>query len=595
MLLLKKQSLFLLFLLLFASCGKNSTEIETKTTEKQSSNKLYFGGDILTMQNKEYPNYAEAVVQNGGKIIFVGKLDNAKKMYPNAEQIDLNGKTLIPGFIDSHSHISQTAVKLSTVSLDPPPAGNVSSIDELISKLKKALEENPDHYNKPKAWLTGWGFDNGMLTEQRFPTRKDLDRVSTEIPICIIHFSSHIIVMNSKGLEISGYLSPDYKNPEGGSIRLENGEPNGVIEEQAALFGLTKMGEDTTGKKGIYTGIQLPKEEMLKYLLEAQELYLSEGYTTITDLATTTTEYNYISKLGKEGKLKADVSMVFYAAATTPDIVDSLYSKEYTNGYRVAGGKLNLDGGSPGRTAYLREPYYTPTPGQPKSYRGYSSIKDQKDMNTLVDSYYSREIPFFIHALGDAAVDQCIEAVSYAEKNNGYKDARTNLIHLQQVQPDQFEKMKSQDVTLTFQVTHNYYFGDYHHDVIYGPERTERLNPIGDAYKDGFSVTFHHDSPVHPVDQIFIMWIASNRKSRTGKVYGSDQLLTPYQSLYASTAEAAYQLKEENHKGSLSVGKLADMVILDRNPLKIDKDAIKDISVLETIKEGTTVFKNKKH
>ena len=558
---------------------------------EQSDNKLYFGGDILTMENKDEPNYVEAIVENKGEIIFVGNLEEAIKSHPNAGKINLNGKTLIPGFIDSHSHITQTAVKLSTISLDPPPAGNVSSIEDLVSSLEKELEAQPEHYQKPKTWLTGWGFDNGMLTEKRFPTRKDLDKVSKDIPICIIHFSSHIIVMNSKGLEVSGYLSPEYKNPEGGSIQMENGEPNGVIEEQAAIIGLSKMGEDTTGKKGLYTGIQLPEDEMLKYLIKAQELYLSEGYTTITDFATTTTEYNYISKLGDEGKLKADISMVYYAAATTPDIVDSLYSTNYKNRYRVAGGKLNLDGGSPGRTAYLREPYYTPSPGQPDGYRGYSSIKEQKDVNSLVDSYYEKQIPFFIHALGDAAVDQCIEAVTYAEKNHGYNDARTNLIHLQQVQPDQFEKMKEQDVTLTFQNTHNFYFGDYHYEVIYGPERTERLNPMGEAYRNGFSVTFHHDSPVHPVSQIFVMWIATNRKSRSGKVYGPDQVLSPYQALYASTAEAAYQLKEDKNKGSLSVGKLADMVILNKNPLKIDKNEIKDITVLETIKEGMTVFK----
>ena len=145
-------------------------------------------------------------------------------------------------------------------------------------------------------------------------------------------------------------------------------------------------------------------------------------------------------------------------------------------------------------------------------------------------------------------------------------------------------------MSLTFQNTHNFYFADFHARETLGPERTNKLCPMGTAWKEGFSVTFHHDAPVHPVDQLDLIWMAANRASRSGTVYGPEERLTPYQALQASTINAAWQFFEEKDKGSLEVGKLADMVVLDKNPLKVDRATIKDIKVVETIKEGKTIW-----
>ncbi len=582
----KLKLFFISIIFLITSCDKKSA------TSSDNSATVYYNGDILTMAG-DTPDYVEAIVVKDGRIEFVGASDKAMETAgAGHKMIDLKGKTLIPGFIDAHSHIWQTAQKLGTVNLDPKPAGDITSIQDITKKLNNELTENPSDYNTDNKWLIGWGFDNAMLSENRFPTSEDLDKVSTTTPIVLVHFSGHIIVMNSKGLERSGYLDNGYKIPDGGSLRyFENSKkPNGIIEEQAMLTGMNRIGEDITGVKGIYAGIEFPKDKMKELVLKAQQEYIEAGYTTLTEFATTDSTYDVIKELGNNNQLKVDFGLAFYSALTTPERVKSLYSKNYTNKVRVIGGKLNLDGGSPGRTAFLREKYYTPTVGQPDDYRGYSSISKQEEMNNLVASYYKEKIPFFIHALGDAALDQCIEAVSYAETNNGYKDARTNLIHLQIVQPDQIEKLKTLDVTATFQITHNFYFADFHEKYIYGPERTKRLNPMKETLEADIPVTFHHDSPIHPIDQLHIMWIAVNRASRSGKVYGPENRLSPYEALYASTAAAAYQYFEENEKGSLAEGKLADLVILDKNPLKVDPMSIKDIKVLETIKEGKTIF-----
>ncbi len=587
-----KITILTVFIVLLFSCNNETKKAASQNGELNKEQTIYFGGDIITMEG-DNANYVEAVVRDKDKIVFVGIKSEAEKKYTNAKKVDLKGKTLIPGFIDAHSHLWQTATKLGTVALDAPPASDIRTIDDIIIKMSNKIKSNPNDYKTEKDWLIGWGLDNGALKENRFPTRKDLDKISTKIPIVIVHFSSHMLMMNTLGMKSAGYFEKDYKSPEGGSLQYYEGtkEPNGVIEEQAMLSAFSKIGGDIIGKEGVYTGIQFKKNKMKKLVLEAQEVYLKHGYTTISDFAGTDESYNTIKELGTEGNLKADVGMAYYSVLTTIDNVKSLYSKEYTNHFRVIGGKLNLDGGSPGRTAYLREPYYTPTPGQPANYRGYSSITKQEDMNKLVGSYYKEKIPFYIHALGDAAVDQCIAAVQFSEKNYKYDDIRTNLIHLQQVQPDQFDALENLDVTLTYQITHNYYFADFHNKYIYGPERTARLNPMRDGLNKGLSTTFHHDSPVHPVNQIFLMWIAVNRESRSGKTFGLDQKLTPYEALYASTNAAAYQFFEENKKGTITKGKLADFVILSENPLKVNPENIKNITVLETIKEGKTVFK----
>ena len=581
--------LYLLLVLFISSCNEKTKNDFSDTLAIT----IYFNGSIITMEGNE-AEYVESIAEKNGKIVFVGSLKDAEAQYQNAVKVDLEGKTMIPGFIDSHSHFVQTALKLNFVNLDPPPAGKTNSIEMLVNQLKEELIENPEKYKADDNWIIGWGFDNGFLEEGRFPNREDLDQVSEDFPIAIIHFSSHILVLNSKGLERAGYLNDDYTVPEGGVLQYgENGEPNGVIEEQAMLSAMSTIGKDYSGKPGKYISIPLPEALMKQKLIESQELYASNGFTTITEMAATQNDYEMIKELGDQGKLKLDVAMAFYSPLTSPSQVAKLYSTSYSNHYRVMGGKLNLDGGSPGRTAYLRAPYHTPTPGQPEDYRGYSSIKEQDDMNDLVSSYYEQRVPFFIHALGDAAVDQCIAAIKYSEENYGYDDPRTQIIHAQQVQPDQFEALKKHSATFTFQIAHNYYFGDYHNEFIYGPERTNRLNPAKEAVENGFSVTLHHDSPVHPVNQIDLIWIATNRSSRSGKVYGEEQRLSPYEALKASTIEAAYQFKEEKVKGSISEGKVADFVILDKNPLNVDISTIKDIVVLETIKEGVSVYKKK--
>ena len=572
----------ILLSLLLSACSEKAIE------PSHPDGQLYFGGDILTMAGDE-PQYVEALVADQGKIVYLGSREKARELVgSNAPEVDLKGHTLMPGFIDAHSHLMQTAAKLSTVSLDPPPAGNVQSIADIVSKMQAELAANPRSSDE---WLVGWGFDNGMLTDQRFPTRHDLDAISAEVPVLLIHFSSHMLVMNSAGLMRAGY-NADYEPPPGGLIRREaNGEPNGVIEETAMMPAFMTLTRDVLGPEaGLRLGMPVRDADILRLLKEAQDQYLSKGFTTISDFASSPDDLALLRQLRDQGALKADVVAHVHTSTATLEQVKALYSQDYDRHLRVGGGKINLDGGSPGRTAFLREPYYTQTPGQADDYRGYSAIPDQEELNQLVASYYEARVPIFIHALGDAAVEQCINAVSFAEVAHPYEDIRTQLIHLQVVGEDQFDRLEELDVSLTFQNTHNFYFADFHNSNTLGPERTRKLNAMKTAIDRGFSTTFHHDSPVHPIDQLMLVWIAVNREGRSGTVYGPEERLSIYQALRAATIEGAWQFREEARKGSLEIGKLADMVVLSSNPLKTRPENLREIRVLETIKEGRAVF-----
>jgi predicted amidohydrolase YtcJ len=565
---------------LITACSEHTTENITP------ADTIYSGGSILTMAGDQ-PEYVEALAVRDGKIVATGTTaDVAQWQGHKTVAVDLQGKTLMPGFIDSHSHFFQTALKLSAVALDSPPAGPITSIDGVVTRMKERLQTNPPADNQ---WLIGWGLDNAQLKDKRFPTKHDLDRISTERPILIIHFSSHMLILNSVALERAGYTAKDYQDVTGGhSWRDKNGELTGVIEEQSMLIALQALNRDLLGRDpGMSISIQYPPEQMKALLLDAQELYLRKGFTTVGDMAVSPDMHQLFTEMANAKQFKVDLFSAIYHATSTPEAIAQFHSPDYKNNYRVAGAKLNLDGGSPGRTAYLRHPYHTPTPNQPEDYRGYPAIPDQSKINTIVSSLYQHDVPVFIHALGDAAVDQAISAVQYGEENNRERhDLRTQLIHLQVTNPDQLQALSELDVSLTFQTTHNFYFADFHNEMTLGPKRTQKLNATASAWDKGFSVTLHHDSPVHPVDQLSLVAIASQRKGRSGTVYGEEESLSVYQALQASTINAAYQFFEEEHKGSLEVGKLADMVILEQNPLQVSADEISDIAIAQTIKAG---------
>lgn len=227
--------------------------------------------------------------------------------------------------------------------------------------------------------------------------------------------------------------------------------------------------------------------DIARLIEDAIDHYASRGFTTAVECAAKPADLDLLQTMADEQRLKLDVIAFPFFAFMPPEEVAGRWSQDYRGRFRVGGQKLMLDGGSPGRTAYLREPYYKQLPGE-ANYRGYARCT-QDDINDLVARCFAADVPLIIHALGDAALDQAIAALNVGRYVAPGEDRRTQLIHLQQVQEDQFDRLRDLDVTLTFQVAHNFYFGDFHEREIYGPRRTARLNPLASALKRGMSTT----------------------------------------------------------------------------------------------------------
>lgn len=569
-----KLTIFIFSLLLFASCS----ERVNKEASSTSSDAIYFGGDILTMEG-DSAQYAEAVLIRDGKILFVGPKEEAiNTAGENPELIDLKGQTLLPGFIDAHGHLWMSGIQAIAANLLPAPDGKGNDIASLIEITNQWKATNTDVINKT-GWILGFGYDEAQLKEQRHPTAADLDKISKDTPVLFLHQSGHLAAVNTKGLEISG-ITAATQDPKGGVIQRLKGsqQPSGVLEETAlfapAMDLLKKV--DDKGNEAL--------------ILAGQKSYARYGFTTAQEGRATSVVCDAYKRMSEAGTLLMDV----YAY---PDIQMGLdYMKtngvqsDYKNHFRIAGVKLSLDGSPSGKTAYLTKPYKVPPPGMKKDYRGYPAIPDTAVINNLVEEAFKNNWQIITHCNGDAAADAYIHAVRLAADKHGNENRRTVMIHAQTVREDQLDSMKILGIIPSFFSMHTYYWGDWHRDETLGKERAYRISPTASARSRNMIFTEHHDAPVAFPDALRVLHATVNRVSRSGDIIGPDQRVSPYIALKSITAWAAYQGFEENLKGTITAGKLADFVILDKNPLKIDPLTITDISINATIKEGKTIY-----
>lgn len=541
-------------------------------TKQSSETVVYVNADIVTVA-ADNPS-ASALATRDGLILAVGSREEVEAAAGKAFTLrDLGGKTLIPGLIDAHGHISLTALSKGFANVQPPPAGPIKSIAQLQKVMKQWNETNPD-----VPWLMGWGYDDSLLEEGRHPSREDLDQISTDKPIMLSHVSGHLMACNSKCLEMAG-ISQDTANPPGGVIqRMADGKtPNGVLEESAVykVYGILPAA---------------PEAIRLAMLEQVQQYYASYGITTVQDGAAQDSNIADLQKIAASEKLYLDV-VAFRLLSKGESLKEDLpVSKSYQNRFRVGGIKLVLDGSPQGKTAWLTEPYFFAPVGQEKDYKGYPRL-DDSEVNNFVRSAFSNNVPVLAHANGDAAADQLINAVVSANKELGAADRRTVMIHAQTVREDQIDAMQSEDIIPSYFVAHTFFWGDWHRDSVFGEDRAARISPLQSSVVRNMSYTTHNDTPIVPPDMMRLLWAGVNRMTRSGKVLGEAQRVSPLEALKSMTINAAYQFFEEDRKGSIEPGKLADLVILSENPLKVETMTIKNIVVEETIKEGKTVYR----
>lgn len=575
---------------------------------------LYSGGDILTMAGDQ-PRYVEALAVRDGRIVFAGEKTEARAaLGATAKEVDLAGRTLLPGFIDGHGHLPDYVISWKAPDLSPPPVSDTTSIADIQAKLRKFIADT----NPPAGRLiTASGYDDGLLAEKRHPTRDDLDAVSADLPIVIIHASGHLVVANSAALRSIGY-SKDVADPPGGVIRRdENGEPNGVLEEKAA-YPLLPL-------------IERPApEEQLHRLDEIQSWYSSFGITTAQDGLSNPANIALLREANRSNRLILDVvsypmwtllskvvtgeekleGVTIYPPAVisnagrefagdlpqdVPVTVDaetrpSLSVGRYEGRLKIGGVKISADGSPQGKTAYMTKPYLNPPAGQPADYRAYPVV-EQSELDLWFDKAYQHNIQLLVHTNGDAAIDSMIDAVAKARAKHGPKDLRPVAIHSQLARHEQVEKMKDLGIVPSFFSAHTYFWGDWHINETFGKARAYGISPLNYASRIDLKFSNHTDSPVVPPDMMMLVWTAVNRLSRSGEVVGPDERVPPYVALKALTDWAAYQYFEEADKGTLEPGKRADLVILSENPLKADPLKIKDIEVIETIKDGQVIYR----
>ncbi|MFI9319262.1 amidohydrolase [Kitasatospora aureofaciens] len=535
---------------------------------------IYFGGEVVTVD--DFRPTAEAVAVKDGRIAAVGDFaDLCHLADDDTIMVDLAGAALLPGFVDAHSHLTLIGFQAAAADLLPDPDGEVND----IAALQRVLGEwTAGETGQRWEWIIGFGYDDAQLAGRAHPTRDDLDEVSRERPVLVIHQSSHLGAVNSKALELLGY-DENTADPDGGKIRRWPGTtvPNGVLEESAFMpaWGLSAARFD--------------QEERIRLILAGQDEMAAYGFTTVQDgRLMTFGELELLEEAARRGLLEIDV-VAYPDSRLMPHLGGWPVSvPKYEGRLRVGGVKLGLDGSPQGRTAWLTQPYLTPPDGTDKTYRGYPALPDDTVID-LVGEAYRRGWQVLAHTNGDAAIDQFLTAVRQATTRHRPADPRPVAIHAQTTREDQLEAMRELGVIPSFFSMHTFYWGDWYRETVLGEDRAARISPAASALARGLAYTSHHDAPVALPSAMAILAAQVRRVTRSGCVLGEDQRVSMPDALKAITLNAARQYFEEATKGSIAVGKLADLVVLSQNPLTVAEEEIEKLTVLRTMKEGRTV------
>ena len=539
--------------------------------------RILHGGPVVTV-HADKP-LAEAVAIADGRIVAVGsKAEVLALAGPATEVTDLAGRTVVPGFIDGHSHFASVIDVQVQALCASPPAGPCKSVADVIAQLEAVKRRRN---LGPGKFVMGYGCDPDLLVEKRMPSKQELDAAFPDNPVILVHVSGHGAMLNSRALAAYS-ITAQTAAPSGGVIGREPGsqEPSGLLFETAFLPIFAKTpGPDPA--------------EQLDLLVRGQDLYASEGITTAQEGATMKHQLDLLRAAAERGLLKIDVISLPFITE-----IDAVFAgqpprtePEYRNRLRIGGVKIVMDGSPQGKTACFTTPYLTGGPAGQTDWRGELSFP-QAELNAMVKKVYDGGAQLFAHVNGDAAIDALLEAHRFAAGDDPARDRGTVAVHSQFIRPDQLQKFAAWHLHPSFFTIHCFYFGDTH-VANRGPAQAAFISPLKSARAAGLRFSNHTDFNVAPLDQIFTIHTAVNRLSRTGKEIGPEERVTPLEALEAVTIDAARQYREEARKGSIEVGKLADLAILSGNPLTVAPATIQDIRVEETIKEGRTIWKRR--
>lgn len=506
---------------------------------------IYTHGTIITLDDIS----GDSLVEENGKIINIGSF---KDVYEEGMKvIDLKGKTLMPAFIDAHSHLSGYAMGFLQVPLD-----DCQSITDIQNKIIDFIKKNHLHNTQ---FVNCKGYNQENLKEKKHITKEELDNISSTIPIVIQHYTGHCGVMNSAALK---QLCIDEKtqSPSGGKINFQDG----FLEENAYTLYIQK--------------IPMPSIESLKKAYKkAQNCYASYGITTLQDGMIVDELKDIYQELVQSDSFFLDV--IGYPGFNANHFIEMFkdYKKCYNHHFKIGGYKTFLDGSPQNKTAWTIDPYVDGT-------YGYPTLRDD-ELENLLKKAIQEDMQVLVHCNGDQAIQHYIDQYKRIHK----QDIRPVIIHAQMMRPEQMNAARDLHMIASFFLAHVYYLGDIHKRNM-GQQRAQTISPLHSALEHQLLFTMHTDAPVIQPNMIETIHIAVHRKTQSGDVLGEKECIQPLDAIKALTIHAAYQYFEENTKGSLKVGKNADMIILSDNPLTIDKQLIKDIQVLTTIKDGIIIY-----
>ncbi|UOQ95159.1 amidohydrolase [Halobacillus shinanisalinarum] len=538
--------------------------------------------NIITLDQRN--TAAKSLLVSNGRIVEICTEStpdmSAYTTTSNTYTLDLKGATVLPGFIDTHSHLLMYGQMLNDIDCRSP---HTNDIRQIVTKIHEKAQ-----LSKPGEWIMGWGYDDTLLNEKRHPTRFDLDQVSQNNPVFIRHISGHFATVNSKTLELAG-ISDDTLNPDGGFFgRDDSGRLNGVIHEIPAL-------------EKVFPVLPVSnEEENIENIGKAAQTYLSQGITTCTDagvgldkgiseldahLAAVNSGKNPMSMrlmilhhlLGEDGR---------FAGYNAKEIQNELNNKT-NNKVKLDSAKLFQDGSIQGYTAALRDPYYSD-----KSVKG-TLLHGQKAFNEEILDLHRRGFRIAIHGNGDKAIESNISALQEALQKAPREDHRHRIEHVQTASYHDLNLMKKLGIAASFFINHVYYWGERHRDIFLGPQKAARLNPLAEAVDLDLLFTLHSDCPITPISPLFSVWAAVNRLTSKGNVLGEGQKIDALTALKSMTSYGAALNFEEDDKGTIEVGKKADFVVLEDSPVTCPPEEIKDIPILSTIIDGRIVWTNK--
>lgn len=531
---------------------------------------LYVNGTILTMDD-ECPE-AGAVLVAGDRILAVGDEAELRAGMTGAVEVDLQGQTMIPAFIDPHGHFPDPGfIQLFRVDLAPPPRGECTDMATALARLREKAARTPNG-----EWIMGVLFDNTAIAEGRMPTRAELDSVSTDHPIWVIHASGHNGVANSHTLKKQG-IDRHTPDPPGGRFGRDpdTGVLTGLIE------GIAAMGEMSA------TDFLIDRARFWQGFEACRDEYLSYGVTFAQNAWTSREMLDHFASLPPGDDPGIDV-LLLPIGELEPELSHGPESFAWpeTPYFTLGPRKLFTDGAFQLQTAYLTAPYHKPSNRNAPCGMSYT---DAAELNTQVRKLHRMGFQIHCHCNGDAGTDMLLDAIGAAQAEFPREDHRHTVIHGQVLREDQMARMVRLGVTVSFFSAHIHFWGDRHYDTFLGPARAERISAAASAERHGLRYTIHNDASVTPTRPLHLAHCAVTRRTASGRILGEAERIPVLSALKAQTINAAWQVFQEDVRGSITKGKLADFAILDRNPMD-HADSLDSCTVTKTIRRGRVAF-----